>query len=188
MSSDIASRRFDASKFSMIYAGAQKNIGQAGVTLVIVKESMLERIPEGLLTMLSYKTHVENDSIYNTPPVFGMYVMGLVFKWIKKIGGLQRLEAINDEKAKLLYDYLDSSNGYYRPTAEMDSRSKMNITFRLPNEELEAKVVAEAKSKQLIGLKGHRSVGGMRASTYNAVSKESVVALIDFLEDFRNNN
>jgi len=168
MSSDIFSYPFDVSKFGLIYAGAQKNLGPAGVTIVIIREDLLERSQDSLHTMLNYKIHAENNSLYNTPPVFGIYIVGLVAKWLLSIGGLEAIAKINDEKAKLIYDAIDNSNGFYRGHAEKDSRSKMNITFRLPNEDLEKQFVKEATERGLVGLKGHRSVGGLRASVYNA--------------------
>ncbi len=188
MSSDIFSYPFDVSKFALIYAGAQKNLGPAGVTLVIIRDDMLERSQDTLHTMLNYKIHAENNSLYNTPPVFGIYIVGLVAKWLLKLGGLEAIAKINDEKAKLIYDAIDNSNGFYRGHAEKDSRSKMNITFRLPNEELEKKFVKEATEKGLVGLKGHRSVGGLRASVYNAFPIEGAKALVEFMKDFQQKN
>ncbi len=189
MSSDFLSKKLDFSKFSLIYAGAQKNIGPAGVTVIVIKKSMLEKQRSGdLLTMLNYKTHIEKESLHNTPPVFPIYIVALVLKWVIKQGGLPAIEKLNDKKAGLLYSCLDNSNGFYRPTADKDSRSKMNITFRLPSEELEEKIAGEAKKAKLIGLKGHRSVGGLRASFYNAVSLESAEKLVEFLENFRKAN
>lgn len=188
MSSDIFSYPFDISKFALIYAGAQKNLGPAGVTLVIIREDMLERSQDSLHTMLNYKIHAENNSLYNTPPVFGIYIVGLVAKWLLNLGGLEAIAKINDEKAKLIYDAIDNSNGFYRGHAEKDSRSKMNITFRLPDEDLEKKFVKEATEKGLVGLKGHRSVGGLRASIYNAFPIEGVKALVEFMKDFQQKN
>ncbi|MGB9663990.1 MAG: 3-phosphoserine/phosphohydroxythreonine transaminase [Ignavibacteria bacterium] len=188
MSSDIFSYPFDVSKFALIYAGAQKNLGPAGVTLVIIRDDMLERSQDTLHTMLNYKIQAENNSLYNTPPVFGIYIVGLVAKWLLKLGGLEAIAKINDEKAKLIYDAIDNSNGFYRGHAEKDSRSKMNITFRLPNEELEKKFVKEATEKGLVGLKGHRSVGGLRASVYNAFPIEGAKALVEFMKDFQQKN
>jgi phosphoserine aminotransferase len=188
MSSDIFSYPFDVSKFGLIYAGAQKNLGPAGVTIVIIREDLLERSQDTLHTMLNYKIHAENNSLYNTPPVFGIYIIGLVAKWLLNLGGLEAIAKINDEKAKLIYDAIDNSNGFYRGHADKDSRSKMNITFRLPSEELEKKFVKEATEKGLVGLKGHRSVGGLRASVYNAFPVEGAKALVDFMKDFQNKN
>lgn len=188
MSSDIFAYPFDITKFALIYAGAQKNLGPAGVTLVIICEDMLERSQDSLHTMLNYKIHAENNSLYNTPPVFGIYIVGLVAKWLLNLGGLEAIAKINDEKAKLIYDAIDNSNGFYRGHADKDSRSKMNITFRLPNEELEKKFVKEATDKGLVGLKGHRSVGGLRASVYNAFPIEGAKALVEFMKDFQQKN
>jgi phosphoserine aminotransferase len=188
MSSDIFSYPFDITKFALIYAGAQKNLGPAGVTLVIIREDMLERSQDSLHTMLNYKIHAENNSLYNTPPVFGIYIVGLVAKWLLNLGGLEAIAKINDEKAKLIYDAIDNSNGFYRGHAEKDSRSKMNITFRLPNEELEKKFVKEATERGLVGLKGHRSVGGLRASVYNAFPIEGAKALVEFMKEFQQKN
>jgi len=188
MSSDIFSYPFDVSKFGLIYAGAQKNLGPAGVTVVIIREDLLERSQDSLHTMLNYKIHAENNSLYNTPPVFGIYIVGLVAKWIINLGGLEAIAKINDEKARLIYDAIDNSDGFYRGHAEKDSRSKMNITFRLPNEELEKKFVKESTEQNLMGLKGHRSVGGLRASIYNAFPIEGVKALVEFMKEFQQKN
>ncbi|HYP26542.1 MAG TPA: 3-phosphoserine/phosphohydroxythreonine transaminase [Blastocatellia bacterium] len=182
-SSDIFSRPIDVSKYALIYAGAQKNLAPAGVTLVIIREDLLARSPEGLPTMLDYNTHAKEKSLYNTPPVFTIYVLGLVTKWLIERGGLEGIARHNEEKAKLLYDALDSS-GFYRGHAEPDSRSLMNVTFRLPSEELEKQFVAEATRAGLDGLKGHRSVGGCRASIYNAFPREGVEALVSFMKEF----
>ncbi|MCK5399376.1 aminotransferase class V-fold PLP-dependent enzyme, partial [bacterium] len=169
--------------------GAQKNIGPAGVCVVVMKNSMLERSRGAdLFTMLNYKTHVDKKSMFNTPPAFPVYMVGLVMKWLKRYGGIAEIEKVNNRKAKLIYDLFDNSGGFFRATAAEDSRSKMNVTFRLPTEELEAKAIADATEKGFLGLKGHRSVGGMRASIYNAVPYESVEALADFLTDFQKNN
>jgi len=188
MSSDIFSYPFDITKFGLIYAGAQKNLGPAGVTVVIIREDLLERSQDSLHTMLNYKIHAENNSLYNTPPVFGIYIVGLVVKWLLSLGGLEAIAKINDEKASLIYDAIDNSNGFYRGHAEKDSRSKMNITFRLPDEELEKKFVKEATEKGLVGLKGHRSVGGLRASVYNAFPIEGAKALVEFMKEFQQKN
>ena len=188
MSSDIMSRPFDPKPFGLIYAGAQKNIGPAGTALVIVRKDMLERTPENLPTMLKYTTFAKDNSMFNTPSCFTIYTINLVLKWLEEtVGGLQAMEKINQEKGAILYDYMDQS-GYYKGTAEKDSRSLMNVTFRLPSEELEAKFVAEALKNDLAGLKGHRSVGGCRASIYNATPKEGVQALVDFMKDFAKKN
>lgn len=188
MSSDIFAYPFDVSKFGLIYAGAQKNLGPAGVTIIIIREDLIERSQDTLHTMLNYKIHAENNSLYNTPPVFAIYVVGLVAKWLLNLGGLEAIAKINDEKARLIYDAIDNSNGFYRGHAEKDSRSKMNITFRLPSEELEKKFAKEATEQGLVGLKGHRSVGGLRASVYNAFPIEGAKALVEFMKDFQNKN
>ena len=188
MSSDIMSRPFDAAPFGLIYAGAQKNIGPAGTALVIIRKDMLDRTPDNLSTMLKYTTFAKDNSMYNTPSCFTVYTINLVLKWLEEtIGGLKAMEKINQEKGALLYNYIDQS-GYYRGTAEKDSRSLMNVTFRLPSEELEAKFVAEALKNGMAGLKGHRSVGGCRASIYNATTKEGVQALVDFMKEFAKKN
>ena len=186
-SSDILCRKIDVTKYGLIYAGAQKNMGPAGVTTVIVRDDMLARIPDGLHTMLDYRTHVKKESLYNTPPCFAIYVVGLVLKWLKGLGGLEEMERINRAKAGMLYDAIDATE-YYRGTAAPDSRSLMNVTFRLPNEDLEKKFVAEATAAGLDGLKGHRSVGGLRASIYNAFPTEGVKALVDFMKEFERTN
>ena len=187
-SSDIFSRPIAVGRYALIYAGAQKNLGPSGVTLVILRSDLLERVPKNLPTMLDYKVQAENKSLYNTPPVFGVYIMRLVMKWLLTRGGLEAIGRENAEKAKILYDALDASGGYYRPHAKADSRSNMNVTFRLPSEELEKKFVAEAKAANLDGLKGHRSVGGIRASLYNAFPKSGVEALVSFLKNFARQN
>ncbi len=184
MSSDIMSRPIDMEKFGMIYAGAQKNIGPAGVCMVVVHEDMLKRIPKGLPSMLDYNTYAGKNSMYNTPPCFGVYTIQLVLKWLEEtIGGLAEMEKLNRQKAELLYSLIDGS-GFYNGTADTDSRSLMNVTFRLPNEELEAAFVKEALENDLGGLKGHRSVGGCRASIYNAATMDGIQALVDFMKNF----
>jgi len=184
MSSDIFSRAFDPAPFGLIYAGAQKNAGPSGVTLAILRKDMLERVPDHLPTMLKYSTFVEKNSLFNTPPTFGIYMVGLVLEWLEEsVGGLDKMEALNNRKAELLYGYLDGQD-FFRGTADADSRSKMNVTFRLPSEDLEKRFVAEALAQGLGGLKGHRSVGGCRASIYNAVSLEAVEALVTFMKKF----
>ena len=188
MSSDFMSRRFDAQKFGMIYAGAQKNVGPAGVCMVIVREDMLKLIPDGLPSMLDYRTFVKENSLYNTPPCFTIYAIQLVLRWLEEtVGGLAAMEKINQEKAKLLYDYIDSTD-FYRGTADSDSRSLMNVTFRLKTEELEKKFIDEATKSGMGGLKGHRSVGGCRASIYNAMPMEGVKTLVDFMKAFAQKN
>ena len=184
MSSDIMSRPLDVAPFGLIYAGAQKNLGPAGVTLTIIRQDMLDRCVDGLPTMLSYKTHAEKNSLYNTPPAFGVYVVQLVLKWIDEtVGGLQAMGKLNARKAGMIYDYMDG-DAFYRPTADRDSRSMMNVTFRLPSEELEKEFVAEAAKEGLGGLKGHRSVGGCRASIYNPTPLAATEALVSFMKEF----
>jgi phosphoserine aminotransferase len=186
-SSDMFSRPIDVSKHALIYAGAQKNLAPAGVTLVIIRDDMVKRSPATLATMLSYKVHVENQSMYNTPPVFAIYVMRLVMKWLLRQGGLGAVEKLNARKAARLYAEIDRS-GFYRGHAQKDSRSRMNITFRLPSEDLEKKFAKEATAAGLDGLKGHRSVGGMRASLYNAFPEAGVEALVGFMQEFERKN
>ncbi len=187
-SSDILSRPLDMAKYALLYAGAQKNIGPAGVTLIILRDDLLERVPAGLPSMLDYKLQAEKGSLYNTPPVFPIYVVGLVLRYLLSLGGLAEVEKRNREKADLLYNAIDGSGGYYRGAAEKASRSRMNITFRLPSEDLEAKFVKEATAQKFNGLKGHRSVGGIRASIYNAFPQEGVEALVAFMQDFQQKN
>ena len=182
-SSDIFSRPIDVKKYALIYAGAQKNLAPAGVTLVIIRDDLLSRIPKGLHTMLDYQTHVKERSLYNTPPVFPIYVMRLVLKWLIQQGGLEDIERRNKKKGDLLYGAIDSS-GFYRGHALQDSRSLMNVTFRLPSEELEKEFVNQATRAGMDGLKGHRSVGGCRASIYNAFPIEGVEALVGFMKEF----
>jgi len=186
-SSDILSREIDVTKYGLIYAGAQKNMGPSGVTLVVLREDLLQRVPENMPTMLDYRIHVENKSLYNTPNTWGIYIMGLVCKWLQDQGGLAGMERQNDEKARLLYDAIDATD-FYRGHADVDCRSTMNVTFRLPAEELEKKFVAEATAQGLDGLKGHRSVGGIRASIYNAFPRAGVEALVSFMKDFERRN
>ena len=188
MSSDMLSRPLDFGKFSFIYAGVQKNLGPAGVVMVVAKKSLLESSPKTLPTMLRYDTFYKKDSLYNTPPAFCIYMVGKVAAWIKAQGGLPEMAKRNEKKAKLLYDAIDNSDGFYKGHADKNSRSFMNVTFRLPSEELEKKFVAEAKEQGMGGVKGHRSVGGMRASIYNAMPYEGVALLADFMEKFRKNN
>jgi phosphoserine aminotransferase len=188
MSSDIMCRPLDMDKFGMIYAGAQKNIGPSGVCMVIIRNDMLERVPDTLPSMLKYTTYASKNSMYNTPPCFGVYTIQLVMKWLEEtIGGLDSMARLNEEKAGLLYDFIDSSD-FYNGTADADSRSLMNITFRLPSEDLEKRFVEEALQNKLGGLKGHRSVGGCRASIYNAATKEGIEALVDFMKTFEKDN
>jgi phosphoserine aminotransferase len=187
MSSDILSRPIDVSKFGLIYAGAQKNLGPSGVTVVIVREDLVEP-NEHIPTMLRYSTHLDNDSLYNTPPVYSVYMVNLVLNWIKDNGGLAAMEKRNQEKAQLIYDVIDQSGGFYRGVARPEYRSPMNITFRLENEELEKLFIKQSQEQGFVGLKGHRSVGGLRASTYNAVPYESCAALRQFMLDFLEKN
>jgi phosphoserine aminotransferase len=186
-SSDMFSGPIDVKKHALIYAGAQKNLAPAGVTLVIVRNDMLERSPATLHTMLNYKVHADNQSMYNTPPVFPIYVMRLVLTWLKAQGGLDAIEKLNARKAGKLYAEIDRT-GFYRGHAEKNSRSKMNVTFRLPSEELEKKFSKDATAAGLDGLKGHRSVGGMRASIYNAFPEAGVEALVEFMRQFESKN
>jgi len=187
MSSTILSRPVDVSKFGMIYAGAQKNIGPAGLTVVIVREDLIGDVMPGTPTMFNYATMGDAGSMYNTPPTYGWYLAGLVFKWLKGKGGLQAMADINERKAANLYAYIDGPNFYSNPVAA-DSRSWMNVPFVLANSELDASFLSEAKEANLVTLKGHRSVGGMRASIYNAMPEEGVQALIDFMTDFEKRN
>jgi len=187
-SSDIFSRPIDINRYALIYAGAQKNLGPSGVTLVLLRDDLLARSPKTLPTMLDYNTHAKEKSLYNTPPVFGIYVLRLVARWMLDLGGLEAIGKRNAEKAKLLYDAIDGSGGYYRPHAKPGSRSNMNVTFRLPSEELEKRFVSDAARNDLDGLKGHRSVGGIRASIYNAFPREGVEALVSFMGEFQSKN
>ena len=186
-SSDILSRPVPVEKYALIYAGAQKNIGPSGVTLVIVRDDLLGRIPAGLHTMMDYRTHVQNKSLYNTPNTFGIYIISLVCKWLKGKGGLEGMRRENEAKAKILYDAIDATD-FYRGHADPDSRSLMNVTFRLPSEKLEKQFATEATEAKLDGLKGHRSVGGIRASIYNAFPREGVEALVSFMKEFERKN
>jgi phosphoserine aminotransferase len=186
-SSDMFSRPIEIGKFGLIYAGAQKNLGPSGLTLVIIRDDLVSRTPATLATMLQYGVHVENKSMYNTPPVFGVYIMRLVLKWLLKEGGLSAIDANNARKARKLYAEIDRT-GYYRGHAHPDSRSRMNVTFRLPSEELEKKFVKESTAAGLDGLKGHRSVGGLRASIYNAFPEAGVDALVAFMKEFERVN
>lgn len=187
-SSNFISRPIDVSKYAMLYAGAQKNAGPSGVTVVIIRDDMLERVPENLPVMLDYKTLAASGSLHNTPPSFAIYMVGLVFKWAKKQGGLAAIEKVNRTKADLVYKAIDESGGFYRGHAKPEARSLMNVPFRLPSEELEDTFAKEAKKADLIGLKGHRSVGGMRASIYNAMTVEGTQALVQFMKEFQKKN
>ena len=184
-SSDFLSRPMDVERHALIYAGAQKNAGPAGVTIVIVHADMLERVPDGLPSLLDYRLLAREHSHYNTPPVFAVYVVGLVARWLlESVGGLAKMEEINRVKAQFLYDALDSAPGFYRCHADPACRSRMNVTFRLPDEETEKAFLAEAKSRGMIELKGHRSVGGIRVSLYNAVPLEAVEAMAKLMREF----
>jgi phosphoserine aminotransferase len=186
-SSDILSRPNPIKKYGLIYAGAQKNMGPSGVTLVIIREDLLPSIPEGKSTMLDYRTYAENKSLYNTPNTWGIYIIDLVCKWLKEKGGLEKMQEENEAKAKMLYDVIDSTE-FYRAHADPDSRSTMNVTFRLPSEDLEKKFASEATAAGMDGLKGHRSVGGIRASIYNAFPREGCEALVEFMKEFEKKN
>lgn len=187
MSSDILSRPIDVSKFGLIFAGAQKNMGTAGVTVVIIREDLLERVGDKVPTMLKYKTHAEKGSMFNTPPCFPIYCVGRVMNWLKQLGGVAAIETSNRAKAALLYEAIDNMD-LYRGHAEKQSRSLMNVTFNLPTPELEAQFIREATALGLDGLKGHRSVGGCRASIYNAFPQEGVERLVSFMADFAKKN
>ncbi len=184
-SSDFLSRPIDIRKYALIYAGAQKNIGPSGTAVVIVREDLLEQVPSGLPSLLDYKVMVENNSLYNTPSTWNIYIIGLVLDWLlNTMGGLEKIEEINKKKAEVIYNVIDRYSGFYNGHAEKGSRSRMNITFRLPNEELEKVFIEQATQEGLHGLKGHRSVGGCRASIYNAMPYEGCVALSNFMEEF----
>ncbi len=187
MSSNFLSRPLNFKKYDLIYGGAQKNIGPAGAAFVLIKKDMLDRINPGLPTMMDYKTHADKDSMFNTPPAFSIYVIGEVLKWIENKGGLEAIAGNNKEKADYLYNIFDNSD-FYRGTVVPEDRSYMNVPFRLPTEELEKKFIAEAKTKDMIGLKGHRSVGGCRASIYNSLPIKSVQCLAQFMLDFESKN
>ena len=184
MSSHILSRPLDVRRYGLIYAGAQKNIGPSGVTLVIVRDDLLDRAGESVSTQLSYREQADNGSMLNTPPTFAIHVAGLVFKWLKAQGGLDAIAAVNREKARRLYEAIDNSGGFYRNPVDVVCRSVMNVPFNLPTPELEAQFVKESEAAGFIGLKGHKSVGGIRASIYNAVSMEAVEALVGFMKEF----
>lgn len=184
-SSDFLSRPLDISRYGLLYAGAQKNAGPAGVVIVIIRSDLLERTPANLPSLLNYKELAAENSLLNTPPCWNVYIVGLVLKWLKAQGGLTEIAKRNRAKADLLYKVIDESGGFYRGHARPDSRSVMNVTFRLPSEALEEQFVAEAKKNDLIGLKGHRSVGGIRASIYNAVTMEAVESLAQFMQEFQ---
>jgi len=188
-SSSFLSRPIDVEKYGLIYAGAQKNIGPSGVAAIIIRDDLIERCPKGLPSMLDYRLMAENDSLYNTPPAFGIYMIGKVTEYLRNdIGGLEKMEAINRKKAQTLYDVIDQSGGYYKGHAEKASRSLMNVTFVLQDNALDGKFVQEATAAGLDGLKGHRSVGGFRASIYNAITQDSVDTLAAFMKEFQKNN
>ncbi|MBK6495340.1 MAG: 3-phosphoserine/phosphohydroxythreonine transaminase [Gemmatimonadetes bacterium] len=182
-SSDMFSRPLDVSKYGLIYAGAQKNLGPSGVVMAIIRDDLADRAPASLPTMLQYRTYVKERSLYNTPPTFAIYMVGLVLKWIRETGGLGAMAERNAEKAALLYDFLDQSM-MFRTPVHADSRSHMNVVFRSASDELDSKFLAEAGKRGMEGLKGHRSAGGIRASIYNACPRDSVVALVDFMKEF----
>ena len=186
MSSDILSCERDYNQFDMFYAGAQKNLGPSGMAVVAIRKELAEKGNADIPTMLQYRTYVDNDSLYNTPPTWGIYIFGETMKWVKKMGK-ENLFRLNAEKAKKIYDVIDAS-GFYRGTAVKEFRSNMNVTWRLPTEELEAKFIAEAKAAGMSSLKGHRSVGGIRASIYNAFPMAGVDCLVDFMKEFERKN
>ncbi|MBN2432405.1 MAG: 3-phosphoserine/phosphohydroxythreonine transaminase [Acidobacteria bacterium] len=188
MCSDFMWRKFDINRFALVYASAQKNMGPAGVTIAIIRDDLLPRIKNDVPTMLNYKIHAEKESLYNTPPCVAVYVVNLMLKWIKNRGGLGVIESTNRRKAAMLYDTIDELSGFYRGTVEPANRSHMNITFRLPSEDLEKQFIAEATAQDLVGLKGHRSVGGCRASLYNGFPMEGVERLVNFMREFARKN
>jgi phosphoserine aminotransferase len=184
MSSDILSRSFDVRDFGLIYAGAQKNIGPAGVTVVIIRDDLAAASPENLPAYLRYKIHAEKNSLYNTPPVFAIYAINKVLKWLKVRGGVAGIEKLNAQKAEAIYSVIDGNPGFYSSPVEKNIRSHMNVVFRLPSEELEKEFIARTKDRGMLGLKGHRDVGGCRASLYNALPLEGARVLADFMKDF----
>jgi phosphoserine aminotransferase len=186
--SNILSKPIDVEKYAIIYAGAQKNIGPSGVTVVIIRDDMLERVPAGQFPMLDYRTLAKNDSMLNTPNTWGIYMVSLVCDWLKEQGGLEAIKAKNETKAAILYDTIDSSDGYFRGHAERAARSAMNVTFRLPTEELEKQFCEEATALGMDGLAGHRTVGGIRASIYNAFPQKGVETLVEFMSEFAQRN
>jgi phosphoserine aminotransferase len=187
-SSDFISRPIDVSKYGLIYAGAQKNAGPAGVALVIARQDLVEKTPDSLPAILNYKTHAADGSLYNTPPCFTIYIVGLVLKWAKELGGLEAVAKRNRAKAEMVYKAIDESGGFYKGHAKPENRSLMNITYRLPSEVLEEQFTSEAKKQDLIGLKGHRSVGGIRATMYNAMPIEGAESLSKFMKEFQQKN
>ena len=186
-SSDIFSYMVDWDKVDLLFAGAQKNAGPAGVTIVIIRKNLLDRVKDSVPTMLRYKTHADANSLYNTPPTFGIYLLNLIMKWIDEQGGIEAVDKKNQEKAKILYDAIDNSNGFYVGHAKKDSRSLMNVSFNIKDKDsqLEAKLIEESQKRGMIGLKGHRSIGGLRASIYNAMPKEGVEALVELMQEFQ---
>lgn len=188
MSSNILSRPVDVSKYGLIYAGAQKNIGPAGLTIVIVRDDLIGQTVAGTPTMLDYKTHADNESMYNTPPTYGIYIAGLVFQWLKKNGGIAAMEQVNITKAALLYAAIDASNGFYNCPVALADRSRMNVPFTLKDANLDGDFLKQAGARGLLQLKGHRSVGGMRASIYNAMPLQGVQALVNFMNEFAQKN
>ncbi len=186
-SSDIFSYKIDWSDIGVIYAGAQKNAGSSGVTIVIIRKDLIDGVKDSVPSMLRYKTHAETNSLYNTPPTFGIYILGLTLKWIKGKGGIEAIDKLNQEKANLLYSAIDNSDGFYVGHAQKDSRSPMNVSFNIKdkNSELEAKLIKITEDAQMVGLKGHRSTGGLRASIYNAVSIDAVKALVTIMNKFK---
>ena len=188
MSSNVLSRPVDVSKYGLIYAGSQKNIGPAGLAIVIVRDDLIGQTVAGTPTMLDYKTHADNDSMYNTPPTYGIYIAGLVFQWLKKNGGIAAMEQTNIAKAKLLYATIDASDGFYHCPVVLSDRSRMNVPFTLKDANLDGDFLKQADARGLLQLKGHRSVGGMRASIYNAMPLEGVQTLVDFMNEFAQKN
>ncbi|MBN2031366.1 3-phosphoserine/phosphohydroxythreonine transaminase [bacterium] len=188
MSSDILSRKINFAKFGLIYAGAQKNLGPSGVTVVIIRDDLVEACRQDIPIILQYKTHVDNDSFYNTPPTYSVYLVKLVLEWVKSLGGLAAIEKRNREKADLLYGTIDDNPDFFKGATEKESRSFMNVTFRLPSEDLEAKMISDAKAAGFGGLKGHRSVGGIRVSMYNAMEPQGIQELTEFMKDFARKN
>ncbi len=188
MSSNILSRPVDVSKYGLIYAGAQKNVGPAGLTIVIVRDDLIGQVLPGTPTMLDYKTHADNESMYNTPPTYGIYIAGLVFQWLKKNGGIAAMEKTNIAKAKLLYATIDASSGFYNCPVALSDRSRMNIPFTLKDASLDGEFLKQADARGLLQLKGHRSVGGMRASIYNAMPLAGVQTLVDYMKEFAGKN
>lgn len=187
-SSNILSKPIDLTKYDLVYAGAQKNIGPSGVTVVIIRNELLERIPNGLPTLLDYRSFTENGSMPNTPNTWGIYIIGLVCDWLKDLGGVTAIESVNDAKAKLLYDAIDASDGFYWGNADRDSRSRMNVTFRLPSDELDEQFCSLAEQEGMSGLRGHRTVRGIRASIYNAFPMAGVKRLVEFMSEFASSN